>query len=391
MTNLYKILLAKWLSGFGDKLHLIVLPIIIYNRTGSSTYFALALAMESLPWIIVAPFLAPHVERIKTKYTLIVLDILRAVACVIISQFDVGLLLLLVLAFLMGCCSSLFSSFRGKFLSSSIESAQTQRIVGTETSINNIISFSAPVAGGFLLASGLQPGSLLLLDALTYVISAAIIGTARCPAHLPEKHGSLGIHSFIANVKAIFANHKLKPLVVIEVMRNLAEGIFLPLMVVLIVKDLSQPEFMLAWSKTSTISAEILVSVVIAAFGNYMPKRILVVVSTIALAVSVILFPFSSSIPRILFVSFILGIGMGTRQIIAEVTVLNNSTGNRQGQIIATYNSLIALSCVVGNLVSSAMGHTNTATVFVVCGVVLFLSLAPCAMVHNVSEASDIS
>src|SRR5690242_19591815 len=103
---------AQWLSFFGSKLHLLALPLIIYQKTGSARLLALGFLAETLPWMILAPKLSQWLKAWNTKALLIGADLIRALLCAALVFLPYDTLTFLIIMFAIGTFNSVYGTFR---------------------------------------------------------------------------------------------------------------------------------------------------------------------------------------------------------------------------------------------------------------------------------------
>src|SRR5437660_11163568 len=90
---------SEILSVAGDRLALVALTLLVYNRTGSSLLAALAYAAGYLPWVIGGLFLADVADRYPRRTVMVACDVVRAVLVAAMAVPGVPLLALVALLF----------------------------------------------------------------------------------------------------------------------------------------------------------------------------------------------------------------------------------------------------------------------------------------------------
>lgn len=168
-------------SFVGDAVSMIAFVVLIVQLTGSASAVGGGLVARLLPSLF-GPFFGVLADRMDRRMLLVGSDLVRAllaVGCV----FARDIIVLYVLIFLMGAARALFNpTVRAAFPSVVGE--------GDLTRANSLISatFSVSVtigpALGGLLVAGVGVGAAFLLDAVTFLFSAALL--YRIPLPRPE-------------------------------------------------------------------------------------------------------------------------------------------------------------------------------------------------------------
>ena len=175
------------LSTIGDELARVALTVLVYQRTESPLLAAITFAIGHLPWLIGGPLLSTLADRLPRHRVLIATDAARAVLVALLAIPGTPLPVLLGLLFLIALCAPPFESARSALMADVLEGDQ----YAVATSLGNISLQLAQVIG-FLAAGALvavfNPPTALLLDAVTFAISAVWLGARleRRPAPLAE-------------------------------------------------------------------------------------------------------------------------------------------------------------------------------------------------------------
>ena len=166
------------------------LTVLVYQRTSSPLLAALTFAIGHLPWLLGGPFLATFADRLPRHRVLIATDAARAVVLAGMAIPGTPLPLLLGLLFLVSLCAPPFESARSALMSEVLDGDR----YAVATSLTNITLQLAQVVGflgaGALVAL-LSPSAALLIDALTFAVSATWLwaGLKRRPAPAGEDDG----------------------------------------------------------------------------------------------------------------------------------------------------------------------------------------------------------
>ncbi|CAN5806369.1 MFS transporter [soil metagenome] len=181
-TRFLKLWAGQGVSFVGDAISMVALVILVFQITGSASAVGGLLFARLLP-TLASPLVGVLADRLDRRIILVTCDLARA-ALVIGVVFTRDIVLLYALTFLMGVARTFFNpTIRAAF----------PGVVGSGdlTRANALISgtFSTSIAvgpalGGLLVAT-VGVNAAFLLDAATYVISAAFL--ALLPLARPER------------------------------------------------------------------------------------------------------------------------------------------------------------------------------------------------------------
>lgn len=191
-TPLIAMLIANAVSLIGSRLTLLAIPWFVLVTTGSAAKTGLAGFFETLPAVIAAFFGGTIVDRLGFKRTSIIADITSgvAVALVPLLHHTVGLAFwqLLVLIFLRSLLDTPGSTARLSLLPDLVDLAgmRRERVNAAYQSIQNFSALLGPSLAGILVVV-LSPSNVLWLDAVSFVLSAALIAGAVPSAPRPAE------------------------------------------------------------------------------------------------------------------------------------------------------------------------------------------------------------
>jgi MFS family permease len=165
------------LSTIGDELARVALTILVYQRTDSALLSAVTFAISYLPWLVAGPVLAALADRLPRHRVLIASDVARAVLVAVMALPGVPLGVLLVLLLIVSMCAPPFEAARSALMADVLEGdryAVATSVTGVTQQVAQLLGY---LLGGTLLIA-LSPSAALLIDAATFVVSAAWL-TAR--------------------------------------------------------------------------------------------------------------------------------------------------------------------------------------------------------------------
>jgi MFS family permease len=209
--------LSVILSAAGDRLALVALAVLIYDRTGSPLLAAVAYAAGYLPWVIGGLFLADLADRRPRRTVMVACDAVRAIfvaAMTVPGMPPAGLVLLLFAATMF---ASPFESARASITPGILPGERYA--LGTaviQTTYLTAEVAGAAVGGAAVTLFGVRPS--LLIDAATFVISGLLIGLgtkARPAAARPGAGQGSPLARAAAGLRLVFGDRALRTLVLL--------------------------------------------------------------------------------------------------------------------------------------------------------------------------------
>lgn len=182
----FRLLLAgQTLSLFGDTAMLLVMAMWAKSLTGSNGIAGSVLFAVALPGLL-APFGGLLVDRLPRRRVMIATDL--ATAAVVLTLLTVDgrgdLWALYVVAFLYGASMIVFQSARSALLHGMLPDQLLGQANGVLTTVREALRLVGPLAGAALFAA-IGGGIVAVVDALTFVASAAALLAMRGPDPRP--------------------------------------------------------------------------------------------------------------------------------------------------------------------------------------------------------------
>jgi MFS family permease len=224
---------SEILSVAGDRLALVALTLLVYDRTRSPLLAAIAYAAGYLPWVIGGLFLADIADRRPRRSVMISCDVVRAVlvAAMAVPGVPLGVLVALLFA------ATMFTP-----LDAAARSAITPDILAGEryalgVAVTQTTFYAAQIAGavgGGVAVVFIGVRFSLALDAATFVLSALLIGLgirARPAAARPEPGQQSPLARMRDGFRLVFADPALRTITLLAwlaVFYTIPEGVAAP-------------------------------------------------------------------------------------------------------------------------------------------------------------------
>lgn len=174
-------------SGIGDGLLKIAILLHVYNLTGSARATTIAFLAETAPMAVLSVFAGTLVDRWDRKQLLIAADVARLVTLLpllFVRSADGLWLIYVTLALHASVATVFFPAFRAS-LPAVVPREDLPRANALFTLSSNVFEILVPPAGAALLAFG-GLAAVVVVDALSFVVSVVTIALTRLPRRLTE-------------------------------------------------------------------------------------------------------------------------------------------------------------------------------------------------------------
>jgi MFS family permease len=207
---------AQTISVFGSQISMLALPLAaILLLDASATEVAVLAALEWLPWLLFSLPVGALVDRMPRRPVLVLADVGRGVALASVPAayaFDaLALEQLYAVGFLTGVMTVFFDVAYQSYLPSVVERQQ----LGDGNSKLEISRSGAQLAGpgaaGGLVQLLTAPVAILF-DAVSYLVSAALLGRIRREERFQKPQNGTRIrHEIVEGVRYVFGHPILRP------------------------------------------------------------------------------------------------------------------------------------------------------------------------------------
>jgi predicted MFS family arabinose efflux permease len=224
---------SEILSVVGDRLALVALTLLVYDRTHSPLLTAVAYASGYLPWVIGGLFLADLADRYPRRSVMVVCDLVRTVLVAAMVIPRVPLPVLVALLFLTTMFAPPFESARAS-ITPDILHGELYALGTAVTQTTFLAGQVVGAAGGGIAVVVIHVRPALVVDAGTFVLSALFIGLgtrARAAAAKPETVQASALARTRDGFALVFGNHALRTLLLfgwLVVFYTVPEGIAAP-------------------------------------------------------------------------------------------------------------------------------------------------------------------
>ncbi len=224
---------AEILSVTGDRLALVALTLLVYDRTKSPVLAALTYAAGYLPWVIGGLFLADVADRRPRRSVMVTCNAVRMVLVGAMAVPGVPLAALVVLLFATTMFAPPFESARAAITPDILQGEKY--VLGSAVIQTTFLAGQvAGAAGGGLAVAFIGVRASLVVDAATFAISGLLIGLgtrARPAAVKPEADPLSPLGRIVGGFRLVFGDQALRTLLLfgwLVVFYTVPEGIAAP-------------------------------------------------------------------------------------------------------------------------------------------------------------------
>lgn len=178
-SNFWKYWTGQTISNLGNSVTLFALPLLVYKITGSALNLGLQSAAEMLPYLLFGLLLGAVMDRVDRKRTMILVDIGRAalIATIPLMTFlgNLSVWWIYAVGFLHSTLTICFEAGQFAAIPNLVDQDDLVAANGRIQASYAGASILGPVLAGILVVFLPLP-SLLLLDSLSFLISAFTLG-----------------------------------------------------------------------------------------------------------------------------------------------------------------------------------------------------------------------
>ncbi|MHC5795541.1 MFS transporter [Lacisediminihabitans sp. FW035] len=231
---------SSLVSDTGDWLLMIALPLYVFAATGSALGASTVFIAELLPVLVFGPILGVLVDRFDHRRTMIALNLAQGLALLplLLASPDRLWIVYLVAAVQAGLAAGLQPA-RQALLPRLVPAMQLGPANSLIAVSDNLARLVGSPLGGIVFAT-LGLGGVVVMDVASYLVSAALLFLARVD-DAPHQEPGPAVRfrkDLAAGFSTIRATPPLGVVLVIECLAALAQGVFLVLFVVFVVRIL---------------------------------------------------------------------------------------------------------------------------------------------------------
>jgi MFS family permease len=209
----YFALLVNWV---GDYLARAAIAVLVYQESKSVLLSAASFAINFLPWILGGPVLSALAERYPYRTVLITADLSRMVLIGLLLIPHMPTPLTLIILFVASLGAPPTQAARSALLPLLVKREQLQIAIATNATTTQAAQVVGYLAGA-ALATAINPQTALLVDVLTFAVSAALIssGVRRRPAAQESAKRSHLLRESADGFRLVFGRETLRSIAIL--------------------------------------------------------------------------------------------------------------------------------------------------------------------------------
>jgi len=202
---------AYTVSMLGDIVAAVALTVLVFERTGSSFLAGVTFTLAFVPYLFSGALLSSLVDRVPPRRLMIGCDLLSAAIVALMASSAVPVWALLALLFVLGLISPVAGGMRNRLLVVVLPGGAF--IAGR--SLFRIVAQSAQVVGnaaGGLLIALTSPRGALLIDCVSFLVSALVVRAAtRARSPLGGEAGEMNVlRDSLAGASAVLSDPRIR-------------------------------------------------------------------------------------------------------------------------------------------------------------------------------------
>ena len=366
-----------WLGGLisltGDWILIVGLPFEIYRRTGSTLATGAMVLAFLVPSIALGSVAGVFVDRWDRKRLMVVINLALAVCILPLLAIDaLGIWIAYVVLFVASCLELLFRPAEGALLPNLLENPDDDLVTANALNgINNHLArLIGPAIGGVIVATG-GLMAVTIIDGVSFLLAAALIGSIRTSRSRPVRHSSLEHQAATAwrrlglewrdGLRVVLHHPVLKGLLVFFVITRIGEGLTVTLFVPWATDSLRSDSTGYGLLLSTQAIGGLAGAVVIGRMGSRVnPLRLVIVGSLIFGLIDLGLFTYPAIYPHIgpaLVVMVIVGVPGAA--MMAGIATLEQTLAadSHRGRVIGALGAVGAAGSLVGAVAAGFLGE----------------------------------
>src|SRR5215210_1628139 len=353
------------LSVVGDFFLFIALPFFVYERTGSALATGAMFAAETLPRLLFGSLAGVFVDRWDRKKTMIVADLSRAAILLPLLAVAAGgpVWLVYVVAFVEATVSMFFLPAKDALIPNLVDERHLTAANSPNSMGEQIPSLAGPLLVGL--------GGLVLLDILSYLVSAALISliSARSVAAAGEPAGDAtgtaqltasawvgALREWLEGLRLVGRDLRVAAVFGVVAVAMVGEGV-INVLIIVFVKDVlggGSPEF--SWIITAYGAGGIAGGFLAAWLGPTVGETRLLALSAAANGIFLLLMFNIPALPLVVALGVPAGATVVGWFVGAQTLLQKWVPDSHRGRVFGAYETTQALLLLVGMGLAAALG-----------------------------------
>jgi MFS family permease len=386
-----------WLAGLisltGDWILRVALPFYVFQLTGSALSTGLILMANTLPGVLFSSLAGVLVDRWNRRRVLIVACLLQGVLLVLMfpAMSVDRLWIIYAIAFVQSLVAQFFGLAENALLPQLVQAEYLSEANSLNALNNNLALLIGPAVGGVLLGV-LGLSGVIVIDIVSFVLGALMIGLIRIPTSLPsEQIRTATLTGRTTSVRAnwgtfwrewreglhLIGKHRVLSTVFVSAgFAVLGEGIFAVLLIPFVAK-LDGGAIALGWLLTVRGLGGLLGGLVIGLASRFVPPNRLFPICIGAVGFLSLIMYNASALIWPMVILFLIGLPAMGAQISSNTLFQRTVSDLFRGRVFGAFGATVAFLMMMGQALATALGDSIGIVVMLNVGACLYI-LAGC-------------
>ena len=371
--NFAKLWLGGLISMTGDWILIVGLPFEIYRRTGSTLATGAMVLAFLIPSILLGSVAGVFVDRWDRQRLMVVINLMLALVMLPLLAIDaLGIWIAYVVLFVGSSLELLFTPAEGALLPNLLENPDDDLVTANALNgmNNHLARLIGPAIGGIIVAVG-GLLAVTVIDALSFLVAAALIASIRTTHARAERHDTLEHEAADAwrrllgewrdGLRTVVNHPVLRALLVFFVITRIGEGLtatlFVPWTTDALHSDATGYGLLLSTQAIGGLAG----AIVIGRLGSRMDPLRLVILGSLAFGlIDLGLFTYPAIYPYIgpaLVVMVVVGVPGAA--MMAGIATLEQTlaSDSHRGRVIGALGAVGAAGSLVGAIAAGFLGQ----------------------------------
>ena len=387
-----------WLGGLisfaGDWVLLIALPVFVYDLTGSTLATGAMFIAQSLPRLLFGSLAGVFVDRWDRRRTMIAANLLSAAILLLLLLVHTpgDLWLLYIVAFVQTTFTLFFMPAEQALVPRLVDEDQLLQANALSALNWELTRLIAPPLGGLIMV-WLGFGSVILIDAVSFLLSAGLLALIVVPSQAPEPAhaiaaGGAGVlrrvwNDLAAGLGLVARDRLIRSIFVITAVAMVAEGLLNVMSFPWLKLVLHGGALERGWLTSAQAIGGLLGGLLITRAARMWRPSQLIGVSGIMLGLLMLAFvnvdklPIEQSLflPAALLIKLLQGVPVMGLFVSVDTLLQENAADRYRGRIFGAYGAAAGLAVLAGQALASVFGdQLGAVAVLDIAGLTYLLS-----------------
>ena len=364
---------AHIISEVGNWLTFIAITMLAYQITESGLAVSGVFVARTIPALFLTPIAGVIVDRGNRKVILVVSDVVRGMLVLTLLVVH-DLSYVYVVVGLTAVADLLFQPARSALVPSLVEERNLIAANALLSLSSDALSIVGPALAGAIVTQMGIPAAFTL-DAISFWLSASMLAAMSVTSSRSQSNTILlnikqewtGAFSFIVRHRSILL------LVLISALIMLGGGALNVLLIVFANEYLGVGDNGFAWLVSALGIGFVAGSLLIGITGQYLPKRLWLSGSLLALSLVPVAWSLSHSFPLALGIAVVNGIANNVFNIVVETFLQTYVLDDIRGKVFSLANQLMTITSLISMSLAGWLSNMiGVRTVFIIAGLCIF-------------------